>query len=146
VQGQSSSAELSSEEEIKEICGLIAELAQQLQDHARGCVADLDVTASQSVALRELNEPLTMRELARRMCCEPSNVTFVVDRLEKQGLVRRREHPQDRRAKELVLTPAGRTSRAHLLDAFRENSPLQHLTEQDRKALHALLRRAVESR
>jgi DNA-binding MarR family transcriptional regulator len=46
------------------------------------------------------------RYLAGRLKCDPSNVTGVVDGLEKAGLVARGSAPNDRRVKTLALTPA----------------------------------------
>jgi MarR family protein len=41
--------------------------------------------------------------------------TFVLHRLEQQGLIERRPHPKDRRAKRIAPTP-GRDTRATVLD------------------------------
>ncbi|MEV0082152.1 MarR family transcriptional regulator [Saccharopolyspora sp. NPDC050642] len=130
----------------RELCSLISELAHNIDEHVRGCVADTDLTAPQAIALRELSEPLTMRELADRMHCATSNVTFVVDRLEKQGLVTRQPHPRDRRAKQLTLTTEGERQRANIIDRFSVNTPLAGLTQADQQALHDLLRRALADR
>ena len=43
--------------------------------------------------LLEPGEPLPMRTLARKLCCDASNVTGIVDRLEERGLVRARPRP-----------------------------------------------------
>src|SRR5713226_8690460 len=51
--------------------------------------------------------PLALRELAERQSCVRSNITQLVDRLEKDGLVRRRRDPDDRRGVLAALTPAG---------------------------------------
>ena len=40
-----------------------------------------------------------MRHLASLLKCDPSNVTFLVDRLEERGLVERQTDPADRRVK-----------------------------------------------
>ena len=61
--------------------------------------------------LAEAQEPLALSELAERQHCVRSNITQLVDRLEKDGLVRRRADPDDRRSVRAVLTPAG--ERAH---------------------------------
>ncbi len=68
-------------------------------DHVRERAVASGLTAAQATALREMTGPMTMRELSERMSREPSDATFVVDKLEKQGLVERRPHPADRRAK-----------------------------------------------
>ena len=53
------------------------------------------------------DEPLAMRELARRFSVDASYVTSVVDGLEQAGIAERRPHPSDRRIKTVVLTERG---------------------------------------
>ena len=53
-------------------------------------------------------EPLSLSECATRMTCVRSNMTQLVDRLEADGLVRRVEDPEDRRAVRAVATPLGK--------------------------------------
>src|SRR3954452_21115797 len=86
----------------RELCGLVNGLAQQIAEHVRKRAVMLGLTDAQATALREMTGPMTMRELAERMSCEPSNAPFIVDKLERQGLIERRAHPSDRRAKHLV--------------------------------------------
>ena len=47
-------------------------------------------------------------ELGRLLVMHRSNVTGLIDRLETRGLVQRRDHLTDRRAFNVLLTPAGR--------------------------------------
>jgi len=84
-----------------------------------------------------------MRELADRMSCEPSNATFVVDRLEKQGLIEGRAHPTDRRARHLVLTPWGTALRERLLALLAQDSPLGGLTPEQQRLLQDLIEQAI---
>ncbi|MBF6510960.1 MarR family transcriptional regulator [Nocardia farcinica] len=132
--------------ETRELCSLISELAHTIEDHVRHCVADSDLTASQAIALRELAEPLSMRELAARMHCATSNVTFLIDRLEKQGLVTRRPHPTDRRAKEIALTEEGARQRTQIIERFSVNTPLSGLSADEQQTLHRLLQQALSTR
>ena len=55
-----------------------------------------------------LDQALPMRQLARRLGCDNSYVTALVDALENRGLVVRQQHPTDRRIKVIVLTDKGR--------------------------------------
>lgn len=130
----------------RELCGLVNGLAQQIADHVRERAAALGLTAPQATALREMTGPMTMRELAERMSCEPSNATFVVDKLEKLELVERRPHPTDRRARQLVLTAKGEELRGKLLDLLVRDSPLAALDPGEQRALHGLLERAIVRR
>jgi DNA-binding MarR family transcriptional regulator len=60
-------------------------------------------------ALRRLAaQPSTLRALAGQLLADPPYVTLLVDDLERRGLVERRPHPEDRRAKLVSLTPAFR--------------------------------------
>ena len=127
----------------RELCGLVNGLAEQIADHVRARAVTLGLTAAQATALREMTGPMTMRELAERMSCEPSNTTFVVDRLEKLGLVQRHAHATDRRAKQLVLTPKGTKVRDRLLGLLAQDSPLAGLTAQQQRMLHDLLEQAI---
>ncbi|MFJ8828353.1 MarR family winged helix-turn-helix transcriptional regulator [Streptomyces sp. NPDC102467] len=127
----------------RELCGLVNGLAQQIADHVRQRAVTLGLTAAQATALREMTGPMTMRELAERMGCEPSNATFVIDKLEKQGLVERHAHPTDRRAKHLVLTAKGSELRERLLELLTQESPLAALTPEQQSALQGLLEKTV---
>ncbi|MEU4728347.1 MULTISPECIES: MarR family winged helix-turn-helix transcriptional regulator [unclassified Streptomyces] len=129
----------------RQLCGLVNGLAQRIAEHVRERAATLGLTASQATALREMSGPMTMRELADRMSCEPSNTTFVVDKLEKQSLIERHPHPTDRRAKHLVLTAEGAALRTRLLELLAVDSPLSGLTPQEQRVLHGLLEQAVTS-
>lgn len=51
---------------------------------------------------------LPLARIGDRLQVHPASVTNAVDRLEKQGLVRRLAHPTDRRATLAELTDAGR--------------------------------------
>jgi MarR family transcriptional regulator, organic hydroperoxide resistance regulator len=128
----------------RDVCKLVHQFAQRLDVNVRRVAEDLGLTATQVVALRELSEPITARELATRMTCEPSNATFVLDRLEQQGLIQRRPHPTDRRAKQIVLTPAGRRCRASALKRLGTRSPLGSLSAGQQDDLRDLLRKLVE--
>jgi DNA-binding MarR family transcriptional regulator len=52
-------------------------------------------------------EGLTQAELSRMMLVNRSNVTALLDRMEKTGLVRRNQVPGDRRINSVTLTPKG---------------------------------------
>lgn len=69
-----------------------------------------DVSPSQFNVLNllRLNRAgLSQSDLSRQLIMHRSNVTGLVDRLEKRGLVARREAKADRRAYRVVLTRAG---------------------------------------
>ncbi len=51
--------------------------------------------------------PLSLGELADKLLVTGGNVTYVMDRLEDQGLVYRERSPEDRRVVQAKLTPEG---------------------------------------
>ena len=65
-----------------------------------------------------LDQAISMRELAKRLGCDNSYVTSLVDALEQRGLAVREQHASDRRIKVIALTDKGLelTRRAQLAD------------------------------
>jgi DNA-binding MarR family transcriptional regulator len=110
-------------------------------DHDRKLAVSeaLGLSWARVLALRRLAEqPLTLSALADRMASDPPYVTLMVDDLEKRGLVQRKPHPGDRRAKLVKLTAAGRGAAARA-DAMLDEPPAA-LRELPAKELAALLR------
>jgi len=70
--------------------------------------------------LADANEALPLSDLAARQHCVRSNITQLVDRLEKDGLVRRRAAADDRRSVLAELTPAGQQAHAKGVRALAE--------------------------
>ena len=87
-----------------------------------------DLTPQQVVLLRSLEAPRPMRALACAMRCDPSNVTGLIDRVERRGLVERVADPGDRRVKLLSLTAAGRRVRDEIHRELTEVAVLRWLT------------------
>jgi DNA-binding MarR family transcriptional regulator len=81
-----------------------------LDNQRRRAVSDATgISFARARALRRLaREPMSMGELAAMLGTDPPNMTGIVDDLEAQGLVRRRPHPTDRRAKLVEATRKGK--------------------------------------
>ncbi|MBS1862362.1 MAG: MarR family transcriptional regulator [Actinobacteria bacterium] len=103
----------------------------------------LGMSWTRVLALRGLvAQPLTLRALAAQLTADPPYVTLMVDDLEERGLVRRRPHPDDRRAKLVGLTPAGRAAAARAERMLSEPpDPLRRLSADDLSALLRVLER-----
>ncbi len=96
-------------------------------------------------AVRLLDQPRTMSEIAAFLHCDPSNVTGIVDGLEEKGLAERRPSERDRRVKLIELTAEGRRLRVRLTrEIERPPQWLEGLSGADQRALRDLLRRAAE--
>jgi len=91
--------------------------------------------------LAEAQQPLPLHELAEHEGCVRSNITQLVDRLEKEGLVRRRGDATDHRSVRAVLTPAGRQAYAKAMRALaqEQRAILSTLGAEDAERLRSAL-------
>jgi DNA-binding MarR family transcriptional regulator len=93
--------------------------------------------------LRELweSDGLTPRELSERLHVEMPTITRTVQRMLRDGLVRRQAHPADARSVHIYLTPLGNELReAAVALADREaETALSALSPPERVALASLL-------
>jgi DNA-binding MarR family transcriptional regulator len=87
--------------------------------------------------------PLSRRELAERLHCDPSNVTFLVDRLERRRLVARARPGGDPRVKALTLTATGLEARNRLIATLAESAMFARLTREQQRQLAAPLERCL---
>lgn len=119
---------------------------QLLLARADAVLADFGLTFARFEVLTLLSFTragcLPMGKLGARLQVHPASVTSAVDRLERQGYVRREPHPTDGRATLAVLTDEGRavaTEAASRLNA--EVFEALDLTTADAERLFALLSR-----
>jgi DNA-binding MarR family transcriptional regulator len=102
----------------------------------------LGISFGRARTLRRLaRQPMSMGELAAALGIDPPNATVVVDDLESLGLVRRRPHPTDRRAKVVEATLKGKEM-ARRADAILGTPPpaLSALSTDDLEALRRILK------
>jgi MarR family 2-MHQ and catechol resistance regulon transcriptional repressor len=87
--------------------------------------------------------PMAQARLCEKLLVSGSNLTTVVDNLERRDWVRRLADPDDRRAHRVELTPTGRQiiSRAFPGHATRITEVLQHLTREEQLELGRLCRK-----
>lgn len=92
------------------------------QDRMHAACESLHLTPALMKALFSIppGEARPMKELSGEWRCDASYVTSLVDGLEERGMVERRANPEDRRAKMIVLTPAGERARNALFDRIHE--------------------------
>src|SRR5690242_6065858 len=82
--------------------------------HAWAAIAEqngLTLVQLHAIGLLMVSEAVPMVRLSTLLSCDASYVTGIVDRLEEQGIVERRENPQDRRVKMVALTDKGQQVR-----------------------------------
>ena len=116
-------------------------------NHVNERLGDLGMTTTDYWALRNIQGPMPMKELAHCMDFDPSYVTLVADRLENFGLIERRQHPTDRRIKNLVLTAKGRRLRTTIPDTLWDGpNTFSSLTDAERRQLKGLVVKLIASR
>jgi DNA-binding MarR family transcriptional regulator len=73
-------------------------------------IAHLKITPDQFTVLRTLREHdgISQRQLARLMASDPNTIASLLERMERNTLVRRMPHPTDRRAHQLHISAGGR--------------------------------------
>jgi DNA-binding MarR family transcriptional regulator len=123
-----------------EILDAVAGLFAQLVTEGEAVAKSFGIPVFVIKALHMLDTPLAMKDLGRRMHCDPSFITSIADTLEKYGLAAREADPGDRRVKRLVLTPAGAELKERIENEVLSRAPWrQALTTQQRASLLALL-------
>ena len=135
-----------SESLIYALAELTFEVANRTNAVIDELLAQLNLTAPLANALWHLDPSapaLPMRDLASRLSCDPSTVTFLADRLEERQLLERRVDPKNRRVKLLVLTPKGERVRGALVERMATGSPIARLPVRDQQQLHRLLAKAL---
>ncbi len=129
-----------------ELSDLVLQLAGRLRAGFDAAASDLGLRPAQALLLSRLSEPAPMRALAAWLSCEPSNVTGIVDALERRGLVARVPSTADRRVKHVALTGEGERRRTELLARSRSQAEaLFALSAADRTLLRALLGRVLDA-
>lgn len=69
------------------------------------------ITAKQHAtlsAIHHLDDPVTLKDLVECFDRDAASITFIIDRMEKEGLVSRVRDLKDRRSLRVVLTPRGK--------------------------------------
>ena len=93
------------------------------------------------------NEGQSQQAIAAMLGVNATRMVFLVDELEKLGLVERRRNPEDRRSHALYLTDPGRAALAQVqaVAAEHEQQMSAGLTAAERKELIGLLRRVADT-
>lgn len=95
------------------------------------------------VLRRLLDAPKTLTQLADMTGSDAPATTVAVNDLENRGLVERGPHPDNRRAKLVSLTPAGRQLVELVHRGVRDDAPaaVQHLSKTDLMHLRRILQK-----
>jgi DNA-binding MarR family transcriptional regulator len=137
----------STEIEVAEFAGqLLFRLWRASHTHTTAVLQSIGLTPALFSVLNYLRvrEGAIQQQIGSAMGIDPSTMVSLVDELERAGLAERRPHAQDRRAREVLITPKGRRTpqRARRLAEEVEDGVLQGLSPAERRRLIALLRKA----
>src|SRR6476659_2353228 len=120
--------------------------ARAVEAYAGNSISQLEMCGSDFAVLEALlhKGPLLINEIGKKVLLTSGSITVAVDRLEKRGLVERRAHGTDRRARIVHLTRDGkklitRIYAAHAADM--EMLAAASLTKAERKILISLLKK-----
>ncbi len=88
----------------------MAKAAQKAVRFLTSKIEHLGITAVQAMILNFLSEEdeITSNRLGERTLLDSATLTGILDRLEAHGFIERGQHPRDRRAILISLTPRGR--------------------------------------
>lgn len=113
------------------------ELRQRLTRTAGTTLPRFDVLAQ----LDRHGAPVSMGELSQRLMVSKGNVTGLIDRLARDGLVARSRSPEDRRFQMVELTAAGKAFFAKIADEHRQwvTEMMNGLSPDEMTALYTLL-------
>ncbi len=119
---------------------ILGEIRRRLADAATLPRFDL-------LANLEREDGQTLASLSRRMLVTAGNLTGLVDRAERDGVVARRADPRDRRVSRVFLTPKGRALVTSLLPAHAGHvtALLAGLDASERRELRRLLGKLRDS-
>jgi DNA-binding MarR family transcriptional regulator len=136
-------------------CYMLNKAAHLLECRINQRLAEIGLTFSQFRLIETLYEneqqsgdfPLSPAELADSGNCERPTITGIIDRLEKQGLVKRELNPRDRRSQTVLLTDKAR-GLIRVMDqtfAAMKVRALNGFDDQETAVLQDFLRRIIHN-
>lgn len=139
----------SKEEQGSELWGLVRSIYRTALKRLNSRLAREKITFSQYSVLLALsrNGPMQMNRLSENMLVAPANVTGLVDRMEKKGLVVRSRATSDRRLYIIEPTDFGEATFRRISSSFRSyvRSIGEGLTGSEKSVAMAALRKMLEN-
>lgn len=85
--------------------------ANAARNYASRTLRDAELSLTQFAVLEALYHlgPMSLSDIAQKVLTTGGNLTMVARNLEKQGLAKRQQSPEDKRVQVLVLTPKGKS-------------------------------------
>jgi len=132
--------------EAQELWALLIGALGEWEQRANQASAAEGLSPVSAWALVQLDpeEPISQKQLAARLKCNPSTVVDPTDRLEEAGLVVRRPKPSDRRVNVLMVTARGAAVRKRLINRLlKPPAAFQKLPAREQGRLVDIMKAAV---
>lgn len=117
---------------IKQIVSAIRRMTRAVYLDSKKMVKNFGLSNPQCLVLKtiDVNGPSSLASLSRYLNVTPANMTGLIDRLEKKGLVTRARKEGDRRVTIVELTKQGKPMSQSVPDPIEEKliSGLKHVT------------------
>jgi DNA-binding MarR family transcriptional regulator len=96
---------------------MISNTARKLSQQLSSSFQSFDITSEQWSVLNRLakQDGITQKELSLRAVKDPTNLTRILDQLERKGWIRREANQEDRRSFLTYVTESGRSLNEKLL-------------------------------
>lgn len=127
----------------------LSDTSKRLHDCLRKASEAVGLPASYRMFLFHLHhgDGLTQLELARRVKQSPPSVSVTLQKMERDGLLRRQTDEQDQRTIRVYLTEAGRELNERNHDAMLEvdNRLINGFTQEEQESFKSMLKRMNEN-
>ncbi len=128
---------------------LVNLMARLFAEGLRKRIAPLGIVPGQFPALLALweRDGLTQKELLAQVAIEQATLANTLARMERDGLIVRKEHPADARARTIHLTEKAQSIRSAAYEAAIEinSEALAGLSEEERQEFLNLIGRTISS-
>ena len=126
---------------------LVNHVARLFAEGLRLKIAPLGIVPGQFPALLELWEKdgQTQKQLVEKLDIEQATMANTLSRMERDGLIVRKEHPQDGRAKLIYLTQKAKIIRDEAYQAANDTNALalRGFSDKEREQFLALINKAI---
>ncbi len=118
-------------------------MARKMARVTRKKVASYGLTTTQFFLLTALYEEdgIPITALAQKVALDKATLTGLLDRLERDGLIRRESNPEDRRTIKIHLTAKAEGLRDELTDLYHQNNEifLSQLSGEERRVFEQVV-------
>ncbi|WP_299923130.1 MarR family transcriptional regulator [uncultured Pelagimonas sp.] len=128
---------------------LVNHMARLFFEELRAEIDPLGIVPGQFPALLALwqQDGQTQRELVEKLDVEQATMANTLNRMERDGLIERKDHPTDRRAKTICLTQKARAVRdqAYTAASMVNDKALVALSPEERTQFVNFMQRTIEA-